>query len=120
MQRVPGDNEYAERFGYSRAVRRAGVIEVAGTVAAGPDAYSQAIAAMEKVIRSVESLGGGVADIIRTRMFVVDIARHAEDVGRAHAESFGLALPASAMYGVAALIAPGLLVEVEATAVLDA
>lgn len=120
MQRVPGDNDYAERFGYSRAIRRGGVIEVSGTAAAGPDAYSQAIAAMKNVIRSVEALGGGVADIVRTRMFVVDIARHAEAVGRAHAEAFGLALPATAMYGVTALIAPEMLVEVEATAVLDA
>lgn len=120
MQRVPGDNEYAQRFGYSRAVRRGAIIEVSGTVASGPDAYSQAIAAMEKVIRSVESLGGGVADIVRTRMFVVDIDRNAEDVGRAHAEAFALALPATSMYGVAALVSAEMLVEIEATSVLDA
>jgi len=119
VSRVPGDNEWAERFGYSRAIRRAGVIEVSGTTAAGPDAYSQAYAAMREVIRSVEALGGGVCDIVRTRMFVVNIACNAEAVGRAHAEAFALALPATAMYGITALIAPDLLVEIEATAVLD-
>lgn len=125
MQRVPAETAYAESVGYSRAVRRAGVIEVSGTTAlrrgepTPRGAYDQARTALEIVVAALEALGGGVADVVRTRIFVVDMEANAQPVGRAHAEVFGELLPASSMYGVSALIAPELLVEIEATALLE-
>jgi enamine deaminase RidA (YjgF/YER057c/UK114 family) len=100
------------------------LIEVAGTAGlvdgrpAASDAYEQARRALELIAAAVEQLGGGLEDVVRTRMFVVDIARNAEQVGRAHGEFFGDIRPATAMYGVDALIRDDLLVEIEATAVV--
>ncbi len=59
--------------------------------------------------------GATTAELVQTRMYVTDIARW-EEVGRAHAEAFGAAPPASAMVEVQALIDPRMLVEVEAVA----
>jgi enamine deaminase RidA (YjgF/YER057c/UK114 family) len=122
VDRVPAETEWADPYGYSRAVRRGDVIEVAGTTAAGAveamDAGEQARAAMRTVLSAVEALGGTVCDVVRTRMFVVDIEANSAAVGRAHGEFFGEAMPAAAMLGVTALIDPGLLVEVEATAIV--
>jgi enamine deaminase RidA (YjgF/YER057c/UK114 family) len=125
VERVPAETEWAGRFGYSRAVRRGSVIEVAGTTAAGSegietmDAGEQARVAMRRVVEAIEALGGSAADVVRTRMFVVDIAASSEAVGLAHGEIFGEAAPSASMLGVAALIAPELLVEVEATAIVN-
>ena len=124
MERVPAETQWAAPFGYSRAVRRGDVIEVAGTTAAEgeglepPDAEAQARCAMARVIEAIERLGGSVGDVVRTRMFVVDIGANCEAVGLAHGELFAEAMPAASMLGVTALIAPELLVEVEATAIV--
>jgi enamine deaminase RidA (YjgF/YER057c/UK114 family) len=118
MQRIADDNDWGQRMSYSRAVRRGEVIEVSGTTAAGADAYEQAQAALEIVRSAVESLGGGRGDIVRTRIFVVDIARDAEAVGRAHGEFFADVMPTTGMYGVTGLLEPWMLVEIEATALL--
>lgn len=116
---------WEDRYGYSRAVRVGSVIAVSGTTATdedgrtvGEDAYTQVRYAMEKAVRALDALGAGVEDVIRTRMYVVDIARDHEAVGRAHREVFGEARPAATMVEVAALIAPDLLVEVEVEAVV--
>ena len=119
MHRYPAANEWAQRFGYSRAVRRGGVIEVSGTTGAGPDSYTQAVAAYSAVMEAVLALGGGPADVVRIRVFTTDIA-HAEEIGRAHRELFGEILPAMSVYEVSALMTPAMLVEIEATAILDA
>ncbi|GAC1437745.1 MAG: RidA family protein [Solirubrobacteraceae bacterium] len=119
MHRHPADNEWAERFGYSRAVRRGGVIEVSGTTGDGHDAYAQASAAYATVLEAVRALGGGPADIVRIRVMTTDIAL-AEQIGRAHNEIFAELRPAMSLYAVSDLIAPEMLVEIEATAVLDA
>ena len=73
---------------------------------------------MRRVVEALEALGGSASDVVRTRMFVVDIAANSEAIGLAHGEFFGTAMPAAAMLGVSALIDPGLLVEVEATAIV--
>jgi enamine deaminase RidA (YjgF/YER057c/UK114 family) len=123
VERVPAETEWAAPFGYSRAVRRGDVIEVAGTTAAGEveamDAGEQARVAMRRVLDAIEALGGAAGDVVRTRMFVVDIAANHDAVGRAHGELFGAAMPAASMLGVTALIEPSLLVEVEATAIVN-
>jgi enamine deaminase RidA (YjgF/YER057c/UK114 family) len=118
MQRVATDSESGSRISYSRAIRRGEVIEVSGTTAPGADAYQQARAALEIVRSAVESLGGGRGDIVRTRMYVCEIAANAADVGRAHGEFFADVMPTTGMYGVSGLIEPWMLVEIEATALL--
>jgi len=93
---------------------------VAGTTAPGPDAAAQARAAFGVALGALAELGGRPEDVIRTRMFVTDIARDGDAVGQVHAELFGHHPPAATMVEVAALIDPSLLVEVELDAVMRA
>jgi enamine deaminase RidA (YjgF/YER057c/UK114 family) len=101
------------------------LIEVAGTTAVDEngkvvgvdDPYRQAQYALEKIGRALREAGAGFGDVIRTRMFVTDIARW-DEVGRAHGEVFGDIRPASTLVQVASLVRPDLLVEIEATAVV--
>ena len=112
--------EWEGRYGYRRAVRVGAVVAVSGTTAPGADAYAQARAAFQIALAALEELGGGAADVVRTRTYVVDIARDADAVGRAHREAFGAAPPAATLVEVRALIRPDLLVEVEVDAVVGA
>ena len=111
--------------GYSRAVRVGNVVEVAGTTAqdgdhvTGTDAYAQTKRALEKIGEALAAAGASFADVVRTRIFVTDIAGW-EAVGRAHGEVFGQIRPASSLLEVKALIDPRLLVEIEATAIISA
>jgi enamine deaminase RidA (YjgF/YER057c/UK114 family) len=114
--RVPARNEWGDRIGYSRAVRAGSLIEVAGTTAPGDSAYEQARAALQTIAGALEELGASLADVVRTRMFVVDIEANADEVGRAHGEVFAEIRPVTAMYGVTGLLRPEMLVEIEATA----
>ena len=118
MQRLATDSDLGARISYSRAIRRGEVIEVSGTTAPGTDAYQQALAALELVRSAVEALGGGRGDIVRTRMYVCEIAANGPDVGRAHGEFFADVMPATGLYGVSGLLEPWMLVEIEATALL--
>ena len=99
-----------------RAVRAGNLIEVAGTTGSGGSAYDQARAALATIEAALDELGAPLIDVIRTRMFVVDIGSNADEVGRAHGEVFESVKPATAMYGVTALLRPEMLVEIEATA----
>lgn len=117
-RRVGSGGPWEERFGYARLVRIGRLVVVSGTTAPGPDAGSQAAGAVARIATALEGVGVGLADVVLTRMFVVDLPRHAEEVGRAHAAAFGAAPPAATMVGVASLVAPGLLVEIEAMAVV--
>lgn len=110
--------------GYSRAVRVAFTIEVSGTVAvengepyAPGDAYEQTKKILEIIRNSVESLGGMMEHIVRTRIYTTDISKWAE-IGKAHREVFETISPATSMIQVNALIAPEYLVEIEATAIV--
>jgi enamine deaminase RidA (YjgF/YER057c/UK114 family) len=116
-RRVDAGNELGARIGYSRAVRHGDVIEVAGTTAPGDSAHDQARAAIGVIAEALAELGSSLADVVRTRMFVVDIERNGDDVGRAHGEVFADVRPATAMYGVTGLLRPEMLVEIEATAI---
>jgi enamine deaminase RidA (YjgF/YER057c/UK114 family) len=111
-----GAGEWGERYGYSRAVRAGNLIEVAGTTAPGDSAYEQARAALATIEAALAELGASLADVVRTRMFVVNIEANADEVGQAHGEVFADVKPAAGMYGVTGLLRPEMLVEVEATA----
>jgi enamine deaminase RidA (YjgF/YER057c/UK114 family) len=111
-----GAGEWGERYGYSRAVRAGNLIEVAGTTAPGDSAYEQARAALATIEAALAELGASLADVVRTRMFVVNIEGNADEVGQAHGEVFADVKPAAGMYGVTGLLRPEMLVEIEATA----
>jgi enamine deaminase RidA (YjgF/YER057c/UK114 family) len=116
---VPARNEWGDLYGYSRAVRAGDLIEVAGTTGPGDSAGEQAQAALAAIARALEELGASMDDVVRTRMFVVEISWNGDEVGQVHGEVFGAIKPATAMYGVTALLRPDMLVEIEATAVVD-
>jgi enamine deaminase RidA (YjgF/YER057c/UK114 family) len=111
--------------GYSRAVRVDGRIWVSGTTSTGSDGsivgkgdpYAQAKQAITNIERALAAAGAVLADVVRTRIFVTDIA-HWQDIGRAHGEAFANIRPATTMVEVARLIDPDLLVEIEADAVI--
>jgi enamine deaminase RidA (YjgF/YER057c/UK114 family) len=122
---VPAERIWEAGWGYSRAVRVGSRIEVSGTSAMTPegtvfaagDAYGQTRYILGVIGEALEQLGGSLADVVRTRVFLVDVEDWRE-VGRAHAEVFGAIKPASSCVGGVTLLAPELLVEIEAAALL--
>ncbi|WP_054816945.1 RidA family protein [Nocardia arizonensis] len=122
---ISSDSEFEDVVGYSRAVRIGDIVAVSGTTAAAPggtavggdDVAAQTREALRRIADALERAGAGIADVIRTRVFVTDITRWPE-VAEAHREFFGDIRPAASMYQVSAFITPALLVEIEADAVV--
>ncbi len=127
MQRknISSGGKWEKAVGYSRAVRVGNFIEVAGTTAffdnevqGKGDPYAQTMLILNKIKDTLEKAGSSLEDVVRTRIYVTDIKMWNE-VGMAHGEFFRDIKPASTMLEVKSLIDPELLVEIEASAIIE-
>lgn len=129
VEQLPGrtvvstGRKWEKVVGYSRAVRMGNQIAVTGTIGMCPNgsipetAAEQLQVAFKTVIAAIEALGGSANDVIRTRMFVVNIDEW-EQIGAVHAKFFGDVRPATSMIEITRLVDPMALVEAEADAVI--
>lgn len=123
---VSTGTEWESHVGYSRAVRAGRQVHVAGTTATDEDGaivdtddpYEQTRRAFANVERALEDVDASLSDVVRTRLYVVDIDDW-EAIGAAHADVFEEIRPVTSMVEVSRLVSPDLLVEVEATAIVD-
>ncbi len=125
-ENISSGSTWEPTIGYSRAVKFGRRVFISGTTATGPDgtvvgvgdAYAQTKQALANIKTALERAGARLEDVVRTRIFTTDISRW-EQIGKAHGELFTAIRPATTMVEVARLIAPDMLVEIEADAVIE-
>lgn len=113
-------------IGYSRSVRVGQQVFVSGCVAYGTDGqlvgpgdmYAQTRQVIANVERGLQLAGAELRHVVRTRIYVTDVSRW-EEAARAHGEAFGQVLPACTFLGVAGLVNPEMLVEIDADAIVE-
>ncbi|MBU0985059.1 MAG: RidA family protein [candidate division Zixibacteria bacterium] len=123
---ISSASPFEQSVGFSRAVRVGNLIEVAGTAPIGPDgatvgpgdAYQQTRRCLEIIRDAITQAGGRLEDVVRTRVFITDVAFW-EDVARAHGEFFSEIRPAATMVVISQLLNADWVVEIEATAVCE-
>jgi enamine deaminase RidA (YjgF/YER057c/UK114 family) len=124
-QLISSGKPWESQVGYSRAVRVGPFVHVAGTTGTNEDGtvvsqdpYQQSRKALENIAAALDAAGVSMADVVRTRIYVTDIAQW-EAIARAHSEFFQNVRPAATMVEVRRLIAPEILVEIEADAIVS-
>ena len=118
-QNISSGHPFEPVLGYSRAVKVGNTVHVSGTTADGADAYAQATNVLAILKNALAEAGAGPEHVVRTVIYVTDMAAHADGVTKAHGEMFGDIRPASTLVAVTALLRPELVVEIEAYAILD-
>jgi len=124
-QKISSGSKWEDIVGYSRAVKVGNIIEVAGTTAMDGDTvvgkndvYAQTVFILQKIELVLIQLGSSLNDVVRTRMFVTNIADW-QLVGNAHREFFKTIKPVSSMIEISSLINDDLLIEIEVTAIIE-
>jgi len=125
FERTYSGAPWEKKVGYCRAIRAGSHIYVTGTAPVSDDgsvympgdAAAQTQRCIDIIQKALVDLGADLCDVVRTRMFVTDISRW-EEYGRAHGERFGGFPPATTLVEVRSLIDPGMLIEIEAEAII--
>ena len=124
MERTASASPYETAYGFARAVRSGDRILVAGTApveadgsSTPGDAAAQTRRCLAIILAAIEELGGSMADVVRTRMYITDPA-DSDAIGAVHGETFRDARPASTMVVVTGLLRPEWRIEIEAEALV--
>jgi enamine deaminase RidA (YjgF/YER057c/UK114 family) len=122
---ISSGTPWEDKVGYCRAVRIGNIIEISGTTSVDGDSligkddlYSQTKFIILKIEKALQNAGAELTDVVRTRMYVTNISKW-EEAAKAHAEFFIAIKPVTTLVEVSRLIDPDMLIEIEASAVIQ-